>query len=72
MAKKKAAGKKSGGEILLVASKVKERIKSAGCNTAGDAIEGLNGWVMWHIEQATKRAGQNGRKTVRAHDFMVL
>ncbi len=71
MAKKKAA-KKSSGEILLVASKVKEQIKEAGCNTGGDAVEGLNSWVHWLIEQATKRAGENGRKTVRAHDFMVM
>ncbi len=69
MAKKKAKGKK--GEVLLVASKVKEAIKGAGCNTGGDAIEGLNEWVGWLIQQATQRAGKNGRKTVRAHDFMV-
>lgn len=69
-AKKKAAAKKGNGEILLVASKVREQIKSAGCNTAGDAVEGLNGWVHWLIGQATARAQANGRKTVRAHDFM--
>ena len=68
MAKKKA-GKK--GEILLVASKVREAIKGAGCNTAGDAVEGLNHWVHWLISQATARATANGRKTVRAHDFMA-
>jgi len=71
MAKKKAA-KKSGGEVLLVASKVKDAIKGKGCNTGGDAIDGLNGWVHWLIEQATARAGANGRKTVRAHDFIVM
>ncbi len=71
MAKKKAK-KKAGGEILLVASKVREQIKAANCNTAGDAVEGLNGWVHWLIQQATERAKANGRKTVRAHDFMIL
>lgn len=73
MAKKKTTKKKSagGGEVLLVASKVKEQIRQAGCNTAGDAIEGLNEWVHWLIAQATKRAAENGRKTVRAHDFMA-
>jgi hypothetical protein len=65
--------KKKGGkvEILLVASKVREQVKKANCNFAGDALEGLNDWVMWLIQQATKRAGANGRKTVRAHDFMI-
>jgi hypothetical protein len=67
--KKKAAAKP---ESLLVASKVREQIKAAGCNTAGDALDGLNGWVGWLIEQATKRAAANGRKTVRAHDFMIM
>ncbi|HKE18824.1 MAG TPA: hypothetical protein VKB80_28310 [Kofleriaceae bacterium] len=70
---KKAAKKSSGAnkEMLLVGSKVKAAIKEANCNTAGDALEGLNEWVYWLIQQATARASQNGRKTVRAHDFMV-
>jgi len=72
MAKKKATTKKkSSTEILLVASKVREQIKGAGCNTAGDAVEGLNEWVTWLIKQATTRAKSNGRKTVRAHDFFA-
>jgi hypothetical protein len=58
-------------EILLVGSKVKAAIKEADCNTGGDALDGLNAWVHWLIGQATARAGANGRKTVRAHDFMV-
>ena len=76
MAKAKAKGK-SGGmsgapkEMLLVASKVKAEIKAAGCNTAGDALEGLNGWMHWLLDQAAKRAKANGRKTVRAHDFLI-
>ena len=73
MAKKKATKKKAGGtEVLLVASKVKEQVKNAGCNTGGDAVDGLNGWVHWLIGQATARAKANGRKTVRAHDFMIM
>lgn len=68
---KKAAKKSESKEMLLVGSKVKGLIKDAGCNTAGDALEGLNGWMYWLVEQATKRAAQNGRKTVRAHDFMI-
>jgi len=61
------AGKKM--EPLIVGSKAKAVLKKAGCNTAGDAFDGLNGVVHWYLEQAAKRAKANGRKTVRAHDF---
>jgi hypothetical protein len=70
-AKAKKKTKKKNLEVLLVGSKVKAEIKAAGCNTGGDAIDGLNTWVHWLIEQGTARAGANGRKTVRAHDFIV-
>jgi hypothetical protein len=77
MAKKKTSTKKAPakaaatpGESLLVGSKVKAAIKAAGCNSSGDALDGLNKWVHWLIGQATQRASANGRKTVRAHDFM--
>ncbi len=71
----KAKKGKAGGapkEMLLVASKVKQMIRDAGCNTAGDALEGLNQLVGWYINQAAKRASENGRKTVRAHDFAIM
>lgn len=75
----KAKKGKSGGaggsapkEMLLVSSKVKQMIRDAGCNTAGDALEGLNGYVGWLVHQAARRASENGRKTVRAHDFMIF
>ena len=59
-------------EMLLVASKVRQMIKDAGCTTAGDALDGLNAYVGWLVVQATKRASENGRKTVRAHDFILM
>jgi histone H3/H4 len=65
MAKKKM-------EPLIIASKAKALLKKSGCNTAGDAFDGLNGLVCWYLEQAAKRAKANGRKTVRAHDFTVM
>ena len=73
MAKAKKGGGKAAAptEMLLVSSKVRAMIKDAGCNTAGDALDGLNGYVAWLVAQAAKRAGENGRKTVRAHDFIV-
>ena len=76
MAKAKK-GKGGGGaakptEMLLVSSKVRAMIKDAGCNTAGDALDGLNAYVGWLVQQAARRASENGRKTVRAHDFMIF
>ena len=74
MAKAKGKGKAPAAappEMLLVASKVRQMIKDAGCNTAGDALDGLNAYVAWLVAQATKRASENGRKTVRAHDFIL-
>jgi len=68
--KTKSSKKSKSQESLLVGSKVKALLKKAGCNTAGDALEGLNGLVSWYISQAAARAKSNGRKTVRSHDFM--
>jgi len=71
-AKKGKAAPSRPTEMLLVSSKVRQIIKDAGCNTAGDALDGLNAYVGWLIHQAAKRASENGRKTVRAHDFMIM
>ena len=59
-------------ESLVVGSKVKAAIKAAGCNTGSDAVDALNAYVHWLIEQAAKRATENGRKTVRGHDFLIM
>ena len=59
------------GEVLVIASKVKAALKGYKCNTSSDAIGGLNCWAHWLIDQAAKRAKANGRKTVRAYDFIV-
>lgn len=73
MAKAKKGGKAARPtEMLLVSSKVRQMLKDAGCNTAGDALDGLNGYVAWLVSQAAKRAAENGRKTVRAHDFAIM
>ncbi len=74
MAKAKAGKKtaqKGAQEILLIASKVRGAVKDADCNFASDAIAGLNAYVHWLVNQATARAKANGRKTVRAHDFIL-
>ena len=69
--RKGAAATSRPPEMLLVSSKVRQMIKDAGCNTAGDALDGLNAYVAWLVDQAAKRASENGRKTVRAHDFIL-
>ena len=69
MAKAKKGKSAGPAEMMLVASKVKARIKDAGFNTAGDALDGLNELVAQYVDRATRRANANGRKTVRAHDF---
>ncbi|MGE0710205.1 MAG: hypothetical protein AB7N76_07690 [Planctomycetota bacterium] len=75
MAKKKKTKKKAaagGAPDLVVKSKCKEALKAHDVNVASDALDGLNGVVAWYIEQAAKRAAANGRKTVRAHDFVAM
>ena len=52
-------------------SKVKAGVKAHGCNFGGDSIDAVNMLVHWYIEQACQRASANGRKTVRAHDFLI-
>ena len=64
--------KKNSMEPVIVGSKAKAALKGFGCNTAGDALDALNGYAHWLLEQAAKRAKANGRKTVRAHDFMAM
>ena len=60
---------KNMAETLVVGSKVKEAIKAAGCNTAGDAVDALSAVVALKIKKAAERAKANGRKTVRGLDF---
>ena len=43
-------------EMLVVSSKVKTLLKKAKCNTAGDALEGLNAVIHWYIGEAAQRA----------------
>ncbi len=70
-AKSKPA-KVASGEMLLVASKTKDALKKYDVNIASDALEGINAWVYWLIAQGAARAAANGRKTVRAHDFICM
>ncbi len=66
--------KKQSKEMLLVGSKTKEALKGAGKEkfmVSADALEGLNEYVYWLVEQAQQRAKANGRKTIRSYDILA-
>ncbi len=66
--------KKQAKDMLLVGSKTKEALKGSGKETfmvSADALEGLNEYVYFLVEQAQNRAKANGRKTIRAYDIMA-
>ncbi|MBY8982283.1 MAG: hypothetical protein KGD57_04995 [Candidatus Lokiarchaeota archaeon] len=71
MAKKEPSAKPAGGEVLFVKSKVRDFIKSKGCNTSGDVIDGsvLNNRVIELLNKAVARSKANGRKTVQEKDL---
>ena len=68
MAKKKKAGKKS-GEVLVIASKMKDAIRKQGCNVSSDVVDALSAKMHEMIATACGRCKDNGRKTVRGYDF---
>ncbi len=59
---------KKGQEILVVASKVREYIKSKGCLTSGELVSALSSKVYCCLDSAIERAKANNRKTVSAKD----
>ena len=71
MGKKTSRGPRVPPEMLFVKSKIREHIKSKGCNTSGDLLDGdtLNDLIVDILDKAIKRAKANGRKTVNKRDF---
>ena len=69
MAKKKAAGKAAKKESLVVASKVREYIKSKGMMTASESLEAINAAVYKLLDAAIVRTQANRRSTVKAQDL---
>ena len=58
-------------EVLVVASKLKKYIKDrAGMNCSADVLEILSDYVRHQANDAIDRARDDGRKTVKARDFM--
>ncbi|MCO4794588.1 MAG: hypothetical protein KC493_12790 [Bacteriovoracaceae bacterium] len=67
-AKKKATKKK---DMLLVGSKTKEALKGKGYNVSSDALDAMNEYVYWLVDQAQKKCTANGRKTIRPYDILA-
>jgi hypothetical protein len=69
--KKAAAGKKKAGKGMnvVVASKVKETIKSKGVRCAGETVEAVNAAVISMLHGAVARCVANKRGTVRPQDL---
>ncbi|MBL7686214.1 MAG: hypothetical protein JNK65_09320 [Deltaproteobacteria bacterium] len=65
------AAKKGGKtrEVLVVASKVKDFIKSKGCMTSGDTIPALSEKIYALLEDAIARTKGNKRSTVKPQDL---
>jgi histone H3/H4 len=56
---------------LIVKSKVREYIKEHGLNTAKAVVDGdkLDGRIKTILDNAIKRAKENGRKTLKPRDL---
>lgn len=55
--------------MLVVGSKVKAYIKSKGCHTSGELLEGLNTKVHALLDDACARTQANKRSTVKSTDL---
>lgn len=68
MAKKKSSKKKP-REIVVVGSKVKDVIRTAGFRSDGELVAAVSEKVHEILAAAIERAGKNKRGTVRPHDL---
>ena len=60
----------TGGEVLVVVSKIKKYIKEkAGMNTSDKAADAITDHVRRLCDQAVENAKADGRKTVMDRDF---
>ena len=70
MAKKKTSKKPAAKrDVLVVASKIKEYIKSKGLQSSGEVVPALSEKIYAMIDDATARTKENRRSTVRPHDL---
>ena len=60
----------AGGEVLVVASKLKNYIRiQSGMNTSAAVMDALSAKVRQLCDQAIENAKKEGRKTVMDRDF---
>ena len=60
----------AGGEVLVVASKIKNYIRGkSGMNTSGAVMSALSEKIRQLCDQAIENAKREGRKTVMDRDF---
>jgi hypothetical protein len=62
-------GKSAPREILVVGSKVKDVVRTSGCQSSGDLVEAISARVHEMVCNAVERAKGNGRATVRPYDL---
>lgn len=63
------AKKKKKREVLIVASKVKDYIKSKGLQSSGEVVPALSEKIYEMIDEAAERTKDNKRATMRPHDL---
>jgi hypothetical protein len=68
MAKKKSSKKKQ-REVVVVGSKVKDVVRTAGLRSDGDLVASVSEKVHEMLEAAIERAKSNKRGTVRPYDL---
>lgn len=56
------------GEVLVVASKVRNYLKGQGVKMSSELVESLNGKVKAMLDDAASRAKGNKRTTVKSQD----
>ena len=54
---------------LVVQNAVRQAVRDAGCNCAGNFSDALSGRVCALVKDAVTRAQANGRKTVQSRDL---
>ena len=69
MAAKKKKGKGKQREVVVVGSKVKDVVRSAGFRSDGELVQAVSEKVHEILEAALARAENNKRGTVRPHDL---
>lgn len=65
MAKKKAGGKES----LIVASKIKNYVRSKKMMTSTDAVAAISDKIYAMLDSAMERCRANKRSTLKPHDL---